>query len=60
MSYEWGPGHISNNREEALSLYQGLTQLRKLGIYSSLIFGDLVVVISSMVQNRESSNALLQ
>lgn len=60
LSYEWGLGHISNNRAEALALYHRLIQLRKLGIDSTLIFGDSVVVISSMVQNRESSNALLQ
>jgi len=24
LSYEWGLGHVSNNRVEALALYQGL------------------------------------
>ena len=60
LSYEWGLGHISNNRAEALALYQGLLQLGKLGIEAASIFGDSTMVISSMAHKREPLNAHLQ
>ena len=49
MSYEWGLGHTSNNRAEALTLYQGLIQLGKLGIDTITILGDSAIVVSAMV-----------
>ena len=39
-AYEWGLGPLSNNRVEALALYQGLIQLQKLGISTTTILGD--------------------
>jgi len=60
LSYEWGLGHISNNRAEALALYQGLLQLGKLGTDVASIYGDSAVVISSMVQKRDPLNVCLQ
>lgn len=60
LSYEWGLGHISNNRAEALAPYQGLIQLGKLGIDAAFIFGDSTVVISSMAQKRDPLNVFLQ
>lgn len=49
LAYEWGLGHTSNNRAEALALYQGLIQLRKLGIDTVMILGDLAIIINAMV-----------
>jgi len=48
LFYEWGLGQISNNRSEDLAIFQGLIQLSKLGIGTTKIFADLVVVISLM------------
>lgn len=59
VSYEWGLGHLSNNRAEALALYQGLVQLSKLGIDTAHIFGDSTVVIGLMAQNKYLPNVLL-
>jgi len=58
VSYEWGLEHLSNNRAEALALYQGLIQLSKL-IDTNHIFGDSEVVIGLMAQNKYSTNVLL-
>jgi len=60
LSYEWGLFHTSNNRAEALALYQGLIQLGKLGIDTFTILGDSAIVVSAMVQNMDLPNALLQ
>ena len=60
LSYDWGLGQTSNNRAEALALYQGLIQLGKLGINAAFIFGDSTVIISSMVQRKEPTNVFLQ
>lgn len=60
LHYEWGLGNVSNNRAEALALYQGLTQLNKLGIRSAMIFGDSSIVINLMVHQKELPNTLLQ
>jgi len=49
LSYEWGLGHLSNNRDKALALYQGLVQLRKLGINATMVLGDSASIISLMV-----------
>lgn len=59
LHYEWGLGKVSNNRAEALALFQGLTQLRKLGIKLARIFGDSSVVIHLMVHQKDSPNTLL-
>lgn len=60
LYYEWGLGNISNNRAEALALYQGLTQLSRLGIRTARIFRDSSVVINLMVHQKESPNVILQ
>lgn len=59
LYYEWGLGNLSNNRAKALALYQGLTQLIRLGIRTVKIFGDSSVVISLMIQEKEPPNILL-
>ena len=59
ISYEWGLGNLSNNRAEALTLYQGLIQLQKLCIHTATIIGDSNIVIILMVYNRNASNVIL-
>jgi len=56
-SYEWGLCHTSNNRAEALALYQGLIQLGKLGIDTFTILGDSTILVSAMVHNMDLPNA---
>lgn len=60
LHYEWGLGKVSNNRVEALALFQGLTQLGKLGINKAKVFGDSSIVIHLMVHQQDSPNTLLQ
>lgn len=60
VSFEWGLGTLSNNRVEALALYQGILQLQTQGIKKSLIFGDSAIIISLMNSQRKASNILLQ
>eukprot|EP00253_Pinus_taeda_P018691 PITA_18691 len=60
LSYEWSLGKRTNNSAEALALYQGLTQLRNLGIKNATIFGDSSIIIRLMTQNRSSPNSILQ
>lgn len=58
-SFEWGLGNLTNNRAEALGLYQGLLQLQKHGISKALIFGDSTIIISLMNSKRQASNIFL-
>jgi len=59
-SFELGLGNLSNNRAEALALYQGLIQLQKLGIKNMMVFGDSTVIISLMNSKRKASNIFIQ
>eukprot|EP00253_Pinus_taeda_P022073 PITA_22073 len=59
-SYEWSLGRKSNNIAEALALYQGLVQLKKLGIRKALVFGDSSIIIRLMNSNLCSPNRSLQ
>lgn len=60
LHFEWGLGELSNNRAEGLALYQGLTQLIKLGINKVIVFGDSTIIIRLMVQRKSTPNTLLQ
>ena len=46
-AYAWGLGHASNNQVEFLSLWQGLTQVLKMGIQKIMIFGDYKQVVDA-------------
>eukprot|EP00253_Pinus_taeda_P013124 PITA_13124 len=59
-SYEWSLGRKTNNAAEALALYQGLMQLKNLGIRKVLIFGDSTIIIRLMNYNHRSPNSILQ
>lgn len=52
LFYKWGLGNISNNREEALALFQGHKKLIRLGIRTTKFFGDSSIVISLMAQKK--------
>eukprot|EP00253_Pinus_taeda_P022180 PITA_22180 len=59
-SYEWSLGRKTNNIAEALALYQGLIQLKNLGIRKALVFGDSTIIIRFMNYNQRSPNSNLQ
>ena len=59
-NYEWSLGRKSNNIAEALALYQGLIQLKKLVIRKALVFGDSSIIIRFMNYNHCSPNRSLQ
>jgi len=60
LQYEWSLGKVSNNRAEALALFQGLTQLGKLGVKKAMVFGDSSIVIYLIVHQQNSPDTLLQ
>eukprot|EP00253_Pinus_taeda_P004040 PITA_04040 len=60
LRYEWGLGENSNNRVEGLALFQGLTQLIKLGIKKAVVLGDSSIIIRLMVYRQSTPNILLQ
>lgn len=47
-SYAWGLGYASNNQAEFLALWQGLTQVLKMGIQKIMIFGDSKQVVDAL------------
>eukprot|EP00253_Pinus_taeda_P009858 PITA_09858 len=55
LRYHWGLGIESNNRAEALALWQGLTLALKRNIQSLTVFGDSRLIIQAM---NSSSNQL--
>eukprot|EP00253_Pinus_taeda_P024961 PITA_24961 len=55
LRYHWGLGIESNNRAEALALWQGLTLALKWNIQSLTVFGDSQLIIQAM---KSSSNQL--
>jgi len=48
LRYHWGLGIESNNRAEALALWQGLTLALKRNIQSLTVFGDSRLIIQAM------------
>jgi len=59
-NYEWSLGEKTNNNAEALALYQGLLQLKSMGIRKALVLGDSSIVIGLMNHHRRSPNSNLQ
>jgi ribonuclease HI len=51
LVYSWGLGEDTNNMAEALSLWQGLTQARELGINEISVIGDSRLLIQALVTN---------
>eukprot|EP00253_Pinus_taeda_P006677 PITA_06677 len=50
MRFHWGLGIETNNRAEALALWQGLTQAIKRNILSLAVFGDSRLIIQAMLR----------
>lgn len=50
MRFHWGLGIETNNRAEALALWQGLTQAIKRNIPSLVVFGDSRIIIQAMLR----------
>eukprot|EP00253_Pinus_taeda_P007019 PITA_07019 len=59
-SYEWSLGTKTNNNAEVLALYQGLIQLKNMGIRKALVFVDSAIIIRLMNYNQRSPNSNLQ
>jgi ribonuclease HI len=60
LSFAWGLGFETNNRAEALALWQGLTQALILNIHDLLILGDSRIIIQALIQCTRVTNAKLQ
>jgi ribonuclease HI len=51
LVYSWGLGEETNNIAEALSLWQGLIQARKLAIQDIVVIGDSRILIQALATN---------
>jgi ribonuclease HI len=51
LVYSWGLGEETNNIAEALSLWQGLIQARKLAIQDIMVIGDSRILIQALATN---------
>ena len=60
LQFEWGLGELSNNRAEGLALYQGLTQMIKIGIKKVIVLGNSEIIIRLMALRQSTPNILLQ
>jgi ribonuclease HI len=54
-----GLGIESNNRAEAMALWQGLIQEKKHRIQNLIIIGDSIVIIQAMIHHSKTQNATL-
>jgi hypothetical protein len=57
--FAWGLGVASNNREESLSLWQGLNQALLLNIRDMVVLGDSRVIIQALNKKSRLGNAIL-
>jgi ribonuclease HI len=60
LRYAWGIGIDSNNKVEALALWQGLTQALILNIQDLIVLGDSRILIQALNQNTRVANGQLQ
>jgi ribonuclease HI len=60
LRFAWGLGVASNNRVEALALWQGLNQAMLLNIRDLVVLGDSRVIIQALNQSSILENALFQ
>jgi ribonuclease HI len=58
--YAWGLGTESNNKAEALALWQGLTQAISLGIQNLTVIGDSRFLIQALNHNTRISDGQLK
>ena len=59
VTYEWGLGQISNNKEEAYILLMGTRIIKKRQIQNPIIIGDLAIIIEVMARNKNPSNEFM-
>jgi ribonuclease HI len=59
LSYAWGLGTETNNRAEALALWQGLNQAINNSIQELVIIGDSRIVIKALIHHSKLQNAKL-
>ena len=55
-SYAWGLGMETNNKAEALALWQGLKQARRNNIDEISVFGDSRIIIQAMILKKYPSH----
>jgi ribonuclease HI len=60
LRFAWGIGFESNNRAEALALWQGLTQALILNVRDLVVLGDSRIIIQALIQRTRVTNAQLQ
>jgi ribonuclease HI len=60
LRFAWGLGVASNNRAEALALWQGLKQALLLNIRDLVVLGDSRVIILALNKSSRLGNATLQ
>ena len=60
LRYAWGLGIESNNKAEALALWQGLTQALFINIQDLIVLGDSRLLIQALNQNTRVANGQLQ
>ena len=59
LSFAWGMGFETNNKEESLSLWQGLTQALILKVHDLLVLRDSKIIIQALIQHTRVTNAKL-
>jgi ribonuclease HI len=59
LSYAWGLGTETNNRAEALALWQGLNQAINNNIQELVIIGDSRIVIKALIHHSKLQNEKL-
>lgn len=59
LRFAWGLGHESNNRVEALALWQGLNLVIKSNFLSISVFGDFRLIIPTMNSQKNPSQVQL-
>ena len=60
LKYSWGLGTETNNKAEALALWQGLIQAKNMGINDLIVFGDSRIIIQALNQSSRISNLQLR
>jgi ribonuclease HI len=60
FSFSWGLGIESNNRAEALALWQGIIQAINHNVQDLVIIGDSRLVIQALILSNRVKNAKLQ
>ena len=60
VTYEWGLGQISNNKDEACILLMGTRMIKKRGIQNPIILGDSAIIIEAITRVKSPSNEYMR